>query len=141
MSLSTQRKHLPHRRHQRTALRTPVRWTIPLERIGPPKKANRAELSSLAAVAEYVRDIARTTTVGNIYIECESEDDKRDVNQFLLREFESEGAGKMVFQEPYFGVVVELGGPLEVRVTSLLLNNIRQVKRNQSEKRIPYRKS
>ena len=40
MSLSTQRKHLPHRRHQRTALRTPVRWTIALERIGhdPPQE-------------------------------------------------------------------------------------------------------
>ena len=30
----------------------------------------------------------------------------------------------MVFVEPHFGVVVEVGGPLEVRVTSLLFNKL-----------------
>ena len=78
--------------------------------------------TSLAALAEYVRTMAKDPTVGDLFVDCTSVDDKQKVNHYLLSQFPS--AKEMIFVEPYFGVIVELGGPLEVRVTSLLLNKL-----------------
>ena len=78
--------------------------------------------TSLAVLAEYVRTVATNPTVGDLFVDCTSVDDKQKVNHYLLSKFPS--AKEMKCVKPYFDVVVELGGPLEVRVTSLLLNKL-----------------
>lgn len=77
-------------------------------------------VDTLANLVESIKTLSQDTKINKIVIKCDGEDTKHKVNTHLLTTFPD--AGKMQFTDPYFGVIVELGGPPKVTVTSLLLN-------------------